>query len=176
VAQQVKAAHPGSLRLIYKSKRKNNRVDAGKLARLLYLDAVPWVYVPGRETRLWRQTIEFRQTLLDRLVTLKNQIRASLRERGIAAPKGLWTARGTTWFKTQGESDDAWALRRDLLIKAFYDRVTRNDPDRRKIAIVATAHHLTRVAVSMLKSGEVWREDARVTKGNGGNQVSGQAS
>jgi transposase len=73
----VKAAHPGSLRLIYKAKRKNNRVDAGKLARLLYLDAVPSVYVPGRETRLWRQTIEFRQTLLTRLVTLKNQIRAS---------------------------------------------------------------------------------------------------
>ena len=22
-----------------------------------------------------------------------------------------------TWFKTQGESDDAWALRRDLLIE-----------------------------------------------------------
>ena len=50
VAQQVKAAHPGSLRLIYKAKRKNNRVDAGKLARLLYLDAVPSVHVPGRET------------------------------------------------------------------------------------------------------------------------------
>jgi transposase InsO family protein len=117
VAQQVKAAHPGSLRLIYKSKRKNNRVDAGKLARLLYLDAVPSVYVPGRETRLWRQTIEFRQSLLIRLVALKNQIRASLRERGIAAPKGLWTVKGMTWFKTQGESDDPWALRRDLLIE-----------------------------------------------------------
>ena len=270
VAQQVKAAHPGSLRLIYKSKRKNNRVDAGKLARLLYLDAVPSVYVPGKETRLWRQTIEFRQSLLIRLVALKNQIRASLRERGIAAPSGLWTVKGMSWFKTQGENDDAWALRRDLLIeelaelkkkikrvelqlrkmsdprpgtallktipgigprtaealvayidnanrfssvrkagsyfgwdpcqdasadknrlghitrngpptvrkllceaawqsvrhsptvKAFYDRVTRNDPDRKKIAIVATAHYLTRVAVSMLKSGEVWREDPRL--------------
>ena len=270
VAQQVKAAHPGSLRLIYKSKRKNNRVDAGKLARLLYLDAVPSVYVPGKDTRLWRQTIEFRQSLLIRLVALKNQIRASLRERGIAAPAGLWTVKGMSWFKTQGENDDAWALRRDLLIeelaelkkkikrvelqlrkmsdprpgtallktipgigprtaealvayidnanrfssvrkagsyfgwdpcqdasadknrlghitrngpptvrkllceaawqsvrrsptvKAFYDRVTRNDPDRKKIAIVATAHYLTRVAVSMLKSGEVWREDPRL--------------
>jgi hypothetical protein len=32
VARQVTAAHPGSLRLIYKTKRKSNRVDAGKLA------------------------------------------------------------------------------------------------------------------------------------------------
>ncbi len=49
----------------------------------------------------------------------------------------------------------AWqGVRRSPTIKAFYDRVTRNDPDRRKIAIVATAHYLTRVAVSMLKSGE----------------------
>jgi transposase len=279
VAQMVKAAHPGSLRLIYKSKRKNNRVDAGKLARLLYLDAVPSVYVPGRETRLWRQTIEFRQTLLIRLVVLKNQVRASMRERGVACPKGLWTSKGMNWFKTQGESDDAWALRRDLLveelvelkqkirrvelqlkkmsdprpgaallrtipgigprtaealvayidnanrfsstrkagsyfgwdpcqdasadknrlghitrdgpptvrkllceaawqsvrrsptIKAFYERVTHNDPDRKKIAIVATAHYLTRVAVSMLKSGEVWREDSRLAAGAGGNQT-----
>jgi transposase len=57
----------------------------------------------------------------------------------------------------------AWqGVRRSPTIKAFYDRVTRNDPDRKKIAIVATAHHMTRVAVSMLKSGEVWREDTRV--------------
>jgi transposase len=65
----------------------------------------------------------------------------------------------------------AWqSVRRSPTIKAFYDRVTRNDPDRRKIAIVATAHYLTRVAVSMLKSGEVWREDPRLKKDPSENQ------
>ena len=54
VAQEVNAAHPGQLRLIFRSKRKHNRVDAQKLARLLYLDAVPPVYVPSREVRSWR--------------------------------------------------------------------------------------------------------------------------
>jgi len=34
----------------------------------------------------------------------------------------------------------------------------KDDPDRKKIAIVATAHYLTRVSMSMLKSGETWRE------------------
>jgi transposase len=54
----------------------------------------------------------------------------------------------------------AWqSVRRSPTVKAFYDRVARNDPDRKK---VATAHYLTRVAVSMLKSGEVWREDPRL--------------
>jgi transposase len=61
----------------------------------------------------------------------------------------------------------AWqSVRRSPTIKAFYDRVTHNDPDRKKIAIVATAHYLTRVAVSMLKSGEVWREDPRLKPDN----------
>jgi len=36
----------------------------------------------------------------------------------------------------------------------------RNDPNRKKIALVATAHHLSRVMAAMLRSGEVWREDA----------------
>ncbi|MCG3132672.1 MAG: hypothetical protein FLDDKLPJ_03538 [Phycisphaerae bacterium] len=34
IAQKVVVAHPGQLRLIFKSKRKNDRVDARKLALL----------------------------------------------------------------------------------------------------------------------------------------------
>jgi hypothetical protein len=32
------------------------------------------------------------------------------------------------------------------------------DPDRKKIALVASAHHLARVMGAMLRSGECWRE------------------
>jgi len=32
------------------------------------------------------------------------------------------------------------------------------DRDRKKIALVATAHHLCRVMAAMLRSGEVWRQ------------------
>jgi hypothetical protein len=49
----VAVAHPGQLRLIYKSK-KNDRVDAAKLAKLLYLDLVPQVHVPRADVRAWR--------------------------------------------------------------------------------------------------------------------------
>jgi len=31
------------------------------------------------------------------------------------------------------------------------------DPERRKIAVTATAHYLLRVMLAMLQSGEVWR-------------------
>jgi len=43
MAEQIKVAHPGQLRLIFRSKRKNDRVDAKKLATLLLLDEVPEV-------------------------------------------------------------------------------------------------------------------------------------
>lgn len=39
----------GQLRLIFRSKRKNDRVDARKLAKLLYLDEVPLVHVPNED-------------------------------------------------------------------------------------------------------------------------------
>jgi len=37
VARQVVVAHPGQPRLIFRSTRKNDRVDAEKLAKLLFL-------------------------------------------------------------------------------------------------------------------------------------------
>jgi transposase len=49
-------------------------------------------------------------------------------------------------------------IRRGGSIKSFFDRVMDNDPDRKKIALVATAHHLARVMAAMLRSGEAWRE------------------
>ena len=58
----------------------------------------------------------------------------------------------------------AWqGIRRSPALKEFFERVTRGKADRRKIALVATAHHLARVMAAMLRSGEVWRE--RPTRG-----------
>ena len=60
VAERVVVAHPGQLRLIFRSKRKNDRVDAEKLAKLLFLDEVPPVHVPREDVRAWRATGELR--------------------------------------------------------------------------------------------------------------------
>src|SRR5512134_1700649 len=40
VVSKVLVAHPGKVRLIFRSKNKNDRIDAKKLAKLLYLDEV----------------------------------------------------------------------------------------------------------------------------------------
>jgi transposase len=267
LARHVAVAHPGQLRLIYRSKKKNDRVDAAKLAKLLYLDLVPQVHVPRSDVRAWRALITYRHKLMSKRVGVKNQIRALLRGLGIVALSGkrLWSGKGLQWLKEQSLTE-ADALRRDMsleelgevnqkirrvekeldrradahagvtllktipgvgvrtaeavvahlddvgrfsrnkkvgsyfglvpcqdasagrdrlghitgdgppavrkllceaswqgirrspALKAFFERVARGEADRRKIALVATAHHLARVMAAMLRSGEAWRE------------------
>ncbi|MFN7022056.1 MAG: transposase [Phycisphaerales bacterium] len=60
IAARVVVAHPGQLRLIFRSKRKNDRVDTQKLAKLLFLGEVPPVHVPSGGTRTWRSMVEHR--------------------------------------------------------------------------------------------------------------------
>ena len=56
----------------------------------------------------------------------------------------------------------AWqAVRRSATIGRRYERLVGGRPERRKIALVAVAQWLVRCMVSMLRSGEVWRESAR---------------
>jgi transposase len=51
IAARVTVAHPGRLRLIFRSKDKNDRNDAERLAKLLYLGEAPTVHVPSPEVR-----------------------------------------------------------------------------------------------------------------------------
>lgn len=124
IASVVKVAHPGKLRLIYGSKRKNNKVDGAKLAKILYLDAVPAVHVPSVDVRSWRQTIEFRQKLLGERVRVKNRVRALLRGQGIEPPRSLWTKKGMMWLDKL-ELNEACALQRDLLVSDLKDRAEK---------------------------------------------------
>jgi hypothetical protein len=47
IADRVTVAHPGRLRLILCSKDKNDRKDAERLAKLIYLGEAPAVHVPS---------------------------------------------------------------------------------------------------------------------------------
>lgn len=117
MAAKVTVAHPGQLRLIFRSKRKSDRVDAEKLAKLLYLDEVPPVYVPSAQVRSWRGLIEHRTGLLFERTRGKNELRALLRSHGLAAPKGLWTARGLAWLRERAFPCAFDAVRRDTLLE-----------------------------------------------------------
>jgi transposase len=267
VASRVVVAHPGQVRLIFRSKRKNDRIDAGKLAKLLYLDEVPPVWVPDEDFRAWRQTIEYRHRMVKKRARAKNEIRALLRGMGITSPRGLFNKKGMQWLRGLAISDELSALKLDTLIeeleghasrikrvekilnrkakqnpavqvlmtipgiglrtgeclaayicdpdrfsgspkvgsyfglvpsldasagrvhyghitkqgpatarkllveaawagvrnsqkvRAYFERIMKGDPDRKKIAIVATAHYLLRVSLALLKTGAVWEEE-----------------
>jgi transposase len=118
LARRVAVAHPGKLRLIFRSKRKNDRVDAEKQAKLLYLDQVPQVHVPSADVRAWRGLIELRRKLVGRRTAVKAQLRALLRSAGACdapAGKALWSKKGLQWLSA-AELSGADALRRDLLL------------------------------------------------------------
>ena len=114
-ACKVVVAHPGKVRLIFRTKRKNDRIDARKLAKLLFLDEVPLVYVPSAQRRMWRSLIEYRSRLVGKRTAVKNQIRSLLRARAMVAPKGLWTGKGLAWLKELALEEGA-DLQREIML------------------------------------------------------------
>ena len=118
IADQVLVAHPGRLRLIFRSRRKNDRADAAKLAKLLYVGEVPLVYVPSLDVRSWRGLIEHRQRSVRERTRIKNAIRSLLRTHGIQSPRSrrLWTRKGRAWFAEQEFPTAVARLRRDQFL------------------------------------------------------------
>lgn len=115
----VVVAHPGRLRLIFQGKRKNDRVDAKKLATLLLLDQVPRVHVPSIDVRAWRELVEFRRTMIDKRVRCKNGLKALLRKLSIPLPPGvrsLWTRKGLAWLEALALPTPHATLKRDVLL------------------------------------------------------------
>jgi hypothetical protein len=56
-------------------------------------------------------------------------------------------------------AEASWqAIRRSPTVRAFFERAQRGDPQRKKIALVATAHYLARVMWALLKRGTDWEE------------------
>lgn len=268
MAAQVVVAHPARLRLIFRAKRKTDRIDARKIATLLLLGELPAVHVPSLDVREWRALIEHRRRLVDKRTRAKNGLRALLRTHGIDAPAGksLYTRKGRAWaaalefaspltaFKRDHLLDEiahfddairqaeklldaygrrhpavallmtmpgvgprtaeciaayvddarrfgrtscagayfglvpsldesggqsrsgritregpatarkllteaAWqGIRHSPTLRAFYERVRAGQKTRGRTALIATARHMVKVMVAMLKTGEVWRE------------------
>ncbi len=127
IARRVVVAHPGQLRLIFRSKRKSDRVDAEKLAKLLFIGEVPEAYVPSINVRNWRRLIEYRRRLIDKRTRCKNAIRALLRSHGVRAPKNLWSRKGQAWLASIEWPNLAAEVQRDLLADelALFERQVR---------------------------------------------------
>ena len=117
LAARVLVAHPGQLRLIFRSKSKNDRNDAERLAKLLYLGETPTVHVPTLDVRTWRELINCRTQVIAKRTRAKNALRALLRGAGVVPPKspGLWTKKGLAWLRQLELPTASQQLRRDLL-------------------------------------------------------------
>lgn len=69
-------------------KRKSDRDDSLKLARMWALGQLPTVHVPAPKVRAWRELIGYRHTLVARLGAVKNSVRAILTRQAIDWPAG----------------------------------------------------------------------------------------
>jgi transposase len=86
-AQQIKVAHPLMLRAIAAAKKKNDRIDAGKIADCLRCDFLPECDMASTAIRDRRRTLRYRQLLMRQMVQMKNRISGLLLETGVSYDK-----------------------------------------------------------------------------------------
>jgi transposase len=79
-----------------KVKKKNDRQDALKAARLSAVNQLKEVYIPATDIRQWRALIAYRQQMVWRRTKIKNHIRDLLLREGQILPRGqkCWTQLG----------------------------------------------------------------------------------
>src|ERR671916_300684 len=148
LAARVLVAHPGQLRLIFRSKNKNDRNDAERLAKLLYLGETPAVArlrtIPGVGARTAEAVVAF----IDDPHRFRNAkaigryfgLVPSQDQSGDRNRLGHIIREGPPVVR-QLLAEAAWqALRRSPTVRAYFQRVQRGDPQRKKIALVATGH------------------------------------
>jgi transposase len=86
-AAQVKVAHPVMLRAIAASKKKNDRIDAGKIADCLRCDFLPECHMVSTEIRDRRRTLRYRHLVVRQMVQMKNRVSGLLLETGVSHNK-----------------------------------------------------------------------------------------
>src|SRR5438132_4199372 len=86
-ARQVKVAHPLMLRAIAAAKKKNDRIDAGKIADCLRCDFLPECHMASTSIRERRRTLRYRHLLVRQMVQMKNKISGLLMEAGVSYNK-----------------------------------------------------------------------------------------
>jgi transposase len=88
---------------IYRTSKKNDRLDARKMAVLLSIGELPAVHMPSRQVRQWRQMILHRRKIVNGRTRVKNRIRALLKSEGFSRP-----LHGGGWFKKVNHSWMRW--------------------------------------------------------------------
>jgi transposase len=82
LAQELKVAHPAMLKAITASKKKNDKVDARKIADLLRCDLLPECYMAPSAVRDLRRVLRYRNLVVRQATRMKNRIAGLLMETG----------------------------------------------------------------------------------------------
>ena len=86
-AEKIKVAHPLMLRAIDAAKKKNDRIDAGKIADCLHCDFLPECHMASTEIRNRRRTLRYRSLVIKQMVQMKNRVSGLLMETGVSYNK-----------------------------------------------------------------------------------------
>jgi transposase len=86
-AERVKVAHPLMLRAIAAAKKKNDRIDAGKIADCVRCDFLPECHMASTEIRDRRRMLRYRNLVIKQMVQRKNRISGQLLGTGVSYNK-----------------------------------------------------------------------------------------
>jgi transposase len=86
-AQAVKVAHPLMLRAIALAKKKNDKMDASKIADCLRCDFLPECHMASTEIRDRRRILRYRHLIVRQMVQTKNRVSGLLLETGVEHTK-----------------------------------------------------------------------------------------
>ncbi|MEO2018671.1 MAG: IS110 family transposase [Fuerstiella sp.] len=127
-------------------KRKTDRDDALKLARLYYLKELPTVYMPSYETRSKRSLLKFRERVISHRVAVQNEIRALFQAQGINLARGgtLWTKAGREMLRAECRDlaecgpTEFWRGQLKFLVDSLDHLTTQENDLERKLDALAT--------------------------------------
>jgi len=148
LARQVEVANPSRIPWLFRDGRKNDKLDARKLATLLYLKQLPQVHLPSLEVSAWRALINHRRTRVQRRTRIKNQIRAVVRTFGCRCPfKSLWTRSGLAWLKAQ-----IFDRPRELMVRILLEELEATDRGLKLVEEQLDAISAAQPAVALLRT------------------------
>ena len=108
-ASAAKVAHPLMLRAIAAAKKKNDKIDASKIADCLRCDFLPECHMASTEIRNRRRVLRYRHLLVRQMVQTKNRVSGLLLETGVEHNKSRLHKVGyfSRLLATNSEIDDS---------------------------------------------------------------------
>ena len=100
--QAITVSNPHQLTWIYRTGKKNDRLDARKQALLLSIAEIPKVHMPSVAVRQWRRSIQHRSKIVSDITKTKNRIKAVLKAHGFtkaACPGSWWKRANRCWMR-----------------------------------------------------------------------------